>query len=58
MQKKAVFHLISKNSLRKIPFVFSLWIINEFEKYRETDGKSPNRHLCAFENVALSYESD
>ena len=41
MQKQAVFHLISKHSLRKIPFVFSLWIINEFEKYRETDGKAP-----------------
>ena len=41
MQKQEVFHLISKHSLKKIPFVFSLWIINEFEKLRETTGKAP-----------------
>ena len=34
MQKWAVFHLISKHSLNiNISFVFSLWIINEFEKF-------------------------
>ena len=45
MQKQAVFHLISKHSLNilmfKISFKFSLWIINEFEKLRETTGKAP-----------------
>ena len=43
MQRRAVFHLISKHSLNilmfKISFVFSLLVINVFQKFRETTGK-------------------
>ena len=50
MQKWAVFYLISKHSLNKISFVFSLWIINKFEK---TNSKAflkniLNENLVAF----------
>ena len=36
IEKIAVFHLISKHSLNITSFVFSLWIINEFEKFMES----------------------
>ena len=43
MQKWTVFHLISKHLLNMISFVFSLWIINEFEfdeKLTNVNGKT------------------
>ena len=64
MQRRAVFHLVSKHSLNilmfKISFVFSLWIINVSEKFKETMGKAQiarlhdlNRKRVVFTSACL-----